>query len=243
MYSTMQDFPLTVTSILRHGTRMYADATVTTATQDGYREIDYRQLGEQVAQLANGLRSVGVTGDNRVATFMWNNQEHLEAYFAVPAMGAVLHTLNIRMSEEQIAFVAEDAEDRVVLVDMSLAPQLAAVLPKMPTVHTVVAVGAGDIGVLSATGKEVIRYDELLGGQPTDYPWPDIDERSAAAMCYTSGTTGHPKGVVYGHRSIYLHSTALCSTNGMTLTEGDRVLPVVAMLHANAWGLPHAALM
>ncbi|HME49318.1 fatty acid--CoA ligase [Mycobacterium sp.] len=243
MYSTMQDFPLTITSLLRYGTGMHADRLVITATDDGFREISYGEFGDRVAQLANGLCRLGVRPGDRVATFMWNNQEHLEAYFAVPCMGAVLHTLNIRLSDEQIEFVAYDAEDRVVIVDMSLAGQLAAVLPRMETVHTVVAVGEGDLGMLGRAGKQVIRYDDLIGREPTEYPWPAIDERSAAAMCYTSGTTGHPKGVVYGHRSTYLHSTAVCSTNGMTLTEGDRALPVVPMFHANAWGIPHAALL
>ena len=189
------------------------------------------------------MRDIGVAEGDRVATFMWNNQEHLETYFAAPCMGAVLHTLNIRLSGEQIAFIANQAEDRVVLVDMSLAPLFAAVLPDLTTVRTVVAVGAGDLDVLTASGKEVIRYDDLLDGRPISYDWPDLDEKSAAAMCYTSGTTGNPKGVVYSHRSSYLHSMAVCAANNIGLVEGDRVLPVVPMFHANAWGQPYAAVM
>src|ERR1700687_1784841 len=227
MRSTMQDFPLTVTAILRHGTGPHADRVVTTATGDDYREITYGELGRRVARLAHGLRGIGVSGDERVATFMWNNQEHLEAYFAAPCMGAVLHTLNIRLPGEQIAYIANEAEDRVVLVDMSLAPLLAAVLPRMPTVETVVAAGDG----------------EPLSGQPPEFNWPAIDEKSAAAMCYTSGTTGNPKGVVYSHRSSYLHSMSVCSANGIGLVDGDRVLPIVSMYHANAWGQPYAAVM
>jgi fatty-acyl-CoA synthase len=243
MKSTMADFPLTVTGILRHGTQWHADRRVVTATGDGYREISYRQLGLRVAQLANGLRGIGINGDERVATFMWNNQEHLEAYFAIPSMGAVLHTLNIRLPAEQLAYIAAQAEDQVIIADQSLAPLLAAVLPKMPTVHTVVAVGDGDSGPLEASGKTVVRYDDLLDGQPTTFDWPVLDERTAAAMCYTSGTTGNPKGVVYSHRSTYLHSMAVCSSNGLTVIDGDRILPIVPMFHANAWGLPYAAVM
>ena len=153
MHSTMQDFPLTVTSILRHGTGWSSSRRVTTATPDGYRDISYGELGTRVAQLAHGLRQLGVTDGDRVATFMWNNQEHLEAYFAAPCMGAVLHTLNIRLSGEQIAFIANQAEDRVVLVDMSLAPLLAATLPEMTSVQTVVAVGEGDVAPLTASRK------------------------------------------------------------------------------------------
>ena len=196
-----------------------------------------------MAQLAHGLRRLGVRPGERVATFLWNTQEHLEAYFAIPCMGAVLHTLNIRLSDDEIEFIVYDAEDRVVIVDMSLASQLAAMLPRMETVHTVVAVGDGDLSVLQVAGKNVVGYDDLLADQSTHYEWPDIDEKSAAAMCYTSGTTGHPKGVVYGHRSTYLHTMAVCSTNGMTLAEGDCVLPAVPMFHANGWGLAIAALV
>ena len=213
MLSTMQDFPLTVTGILRHGTGWNSSRRVTTATPDGYRDISFGELGTRVAQLAHGLRQLGVSDGDRVATFMWNNQEHLEAYFAAPCMGAVLHTLNIRLAGEQIAFIANQAEDRVVLVDMSLVPLLAAVLPEMTSVQTVVAVGEGDVAPLAASGKTVIRYDDLLDGQPIEFDWPDLDERSAAAMCYTSGTTGNPKGVVYSHRSSYLHSMSICAAN------------------------------
>lgn len=243
MRSTMQDFPLTVTSILRHGTQIHGDRLVLTATADGYCSTTYREFGGRVAQLANALRGIGVTGDQRVATFLWNNQEHLEAYFAVPSMGAVLHTLNIRLPEDQLVYIANQAEDQVILADLSLASLLADVLPQLPSVHTIVAVGEGDIDVLVASGKTVVRYDDLIEGESTDYAWPDLDEKSAAAMCYTSGTTGNPKGVVYSHRSTYLHSTASCTANGLTVGEGDRILPVVPMFHANAWGLPYAALM
>ncbi len=243
MHSTMQDFPLTVTAILRHGTGWNSTRKVITAMPDGFREISFGELGARVAQLANGLRHIGVTGGDRVATFMWNNQEHLEAYFAIPCLGAVLHTLNIRLAAEQIAFIANQAEDRVVLVDMSLAPQLAEVLPEMKSVQTVIAVGEGDTEALAASGKTLIRHDQLLAGQPTDFTWPDLDETSPAAMCYTSGTTGNPKGVVYSHRSTYLHSMAVCAANSIGIVDGDRVLPIVPMFHANAWGQPYAAMM
>lgn len=243
MDSTMQDFPLTITAIMRHGCGVHGARTVVTATDDGYRHITYRELGQQAAQLANALRGLGVTGDQRVATFMWNNAEHLTAYLAAPSMGAVLHTLNIRLFPEQIAYVANEAEDQVVLVDMSLAKLLAPVLPELETVHTVIAVGDGDMAVLQESGKTVLRYAELIEGESTEFAWPRIDENDAAAMCYTSGTTGNPKGVVYSHRSSFLHTMGACSTNGIGVGACDRVLPIVPMFHANAWGLPYAALM
>jgi fatty-acyl-CoA synthase len=243
MDSTMQDFPLTITAIMRHGCGVHGARTVTTASDAGYRRISYRELGEQAAQLANALRRLGVTGDQRVATFMWNNAEHLATYLAVPSMGAVLHTLNIRLFPEQIAYVANEADDQVVLVDLSLAKLLAPVLADLTTLHTVIAVGEGDTTPLQESGKNVLRYAEVISGESTEFDWPEIDEKSAAAMCYTSGTTGNPKGVVYSHRSSFLHTMAACTSNGIGVGASDSILPIVPMFHANAWGLPYAALM
>ena len=243
MYSTMQSFPLTITAILRHASGVHGARKVTTATGSGYRQASYAELGQQAAQLAHALQRVGVTGDQRVATFMWNNAEHLAAYLAVPAMGAVLHTLNIRLFPEQIVHVANEAEDQVVLVDVSLAKLLTPILADLDTVHTVIAVGDGELAALEESGKTVLRYADVVAGESTEFDWPDIDENSAAAMCYTSGTTGNPKGVVYSHRSSYLHTMAVCTSNGIGVGSSDCVLPIVPMFHANAWGLPYAALM
>jgi fatty-acyl-CoA synthase len=244
MQSTMHNFPLTITTILRHASHVHGARKVFTATGGGdYRECTYAELGRRTAQLANALRRIGVSGDQRVATFMWNNAEHLAAYTAVPAMGAVLHTLNIRLFPEQIVYVAEEAEDQVVLVDVSLAELLAPILGELQTVHTVIAVGDGDISPLQESGKTVLRYADVVDGESAEFDWPDVDESSAAAMCYTSGTTGNPKGVVYSHRSTYLHTMAICTSNGIGIGSGDSVLPIVPMFHANAWGLPYGALM
>ncbi|MCX6487028.1 MAG: long-chain fatty acid--CoA ligase [Mycobacterium sp.] len=243
MDSTMQNSPLTVAAILRYAVGVHGDRTVTTATGDGFRHATYSEVGRQAARLANALRRLGIDSDQRVATFMWNNQEHLEAYVAIPSMGAVLHTLNIRLFPEQIEFVAYEAADQVVIADISLAAILAPVLPRMETVHTVIVVGSGDLGPFEASGKRVLRYHEITAAESDKFDWPEIDENSAAAMCYTSGTTGNPKGVVYGHRSSYLHSMAVCSGNGMGLSFSDKAFAIVPMFHANAWGLPYAALM
>ncbi|GAB2977512.1 long-chain fatty acid--CoA ligase [Amycolatopsis acidiphila] len=244
MRSTMQGTPLTVASILRHGVEVHGDRQVTTATGDGFRRSTYEQVGRRCGQLANALRRLGIAGDDRVATFQWNNQEHLEAYAAVPAMGAVLHTLNIRLSAEQIRFIAGHAEDKVVIVDSSLVPLLARVLPGVDTVEVVLVTGDdGDLTPLEGSGKAVLRYEDVLGAESPEFTWTDADEDAGAAMCYTSGTTGDPKGVVYSHRSLYLHSMAACTGNGLGIAEQDRILPIVPMFHANAWGLPYAALM
>lgn len=243
MQSTMQDFPLTITTIMRYGADAFGDVEVSTWTGNGSRRRGYAEIGERAARLAGALRGLGVDGDQRVATFMWNNTEHLEAYLAVPSMGAVLHTLNLRLFPDQLVYIANHAEDYVVIVDGSLIPLLAGVLPQLKTVRHVIVVGEGDTSPLDGAGKELHSYEDLLAAAPPTFDWPEIDERSAAAMCYTSGTTGNPKGVVYSHRSAYLHSMAASTGNAIGLSASDRVLPVVPMFHANAWGLPYAAVM
>ncbi len=242
MQSTMQDVPLTIGFLLRHGLTTYGTSKVVTCMgADGTRETTYTEIGQQAAQLANALTELGIADGDRVATFEWNNAEHLVAYLAVPSMGAVLHTLNVRLFADQLVYIANDAEDRVIIVDDSIVPLLAKVLPDMKTVEHVLVHG-GDGAALAGMGPQVSRYEDLVGRQPATYEWrTDLDERSAACMCYTSGTTGNPKGVVYSHRSTYLHSMAACMGSAFGIGEGDRVLPVVPMFHVNAWGLPYAA--
>jgi fatty-acyl-CoA synthase len=246
--STMMDLPLTVTAIMRYGTGLYGGREVVTCTEDGTRRQTYADTGTRAARLANALRTLGVDADQRVATLMWNNAEHLEAYLAIPSMGAVLHTLNLRLDPGQLAYIANHAADDVVICDGTLIPLLAQVLPQAETVRHVVVTGPA--GVLAAhaeklahAGATVHSYEDLLAAAGETFDWPDLDELSAAAMCYTSGTTGMPKGVVYSHRSAYLHSMGVCMGNSLGMSERDRVLPVVPMFHANAWGLPYAAVM
>ena len=240
------DLPLTITSIMRYGTSVFGDREVVTWTGDGTRRRTYAEAGRRAARLANALRRLGVDADQRVGTFMWNNAEHLEAYLAVPSMGAVLHTLNIRLATAEIGYIATHAEDSVVIVDASLVPRFAEILPHAPTVkHVIVTDGplAETPGADQLTGVGVHAYEDLLAAEADSFDWPSVDERSAAAMCYTSGTTGKPKGVVYSHRSSYLHSMGACLGNAFALSERDRVLPVVPMFHANAWGLAYACLL
>jgi fatty-acyl-CoA synthase len=245
--STMQDVPLTIGRLLEHVTTVYPDTEVVTAIEGGTRRRTYAEVAERAGRLANALRDLGIDGDQRVATFMWNNVEHLEAYLAIPSMGAVLHTLNIRLFPEQLTYIANHAEDRVVIVDASLLAPFAKLLPTFETVRHVLVAGPeaadADLSVIEATGVGVGRYEDALAAADPAFDWPDVDERDAAAMCYTSGTTGNPKGVVYSHRSAYLHSMAVAMGDAMGLTPYDKVLPIVPMFHANAWGLPYAALM
>lgn len=244
MESTMMDAPLTTAAILRHGARVHPAATVRTLQPDGSVKVGtFAEVSRRAAQLAHALRACGVTGDERVATFMWNNQEHVEAYCAVPSMGAVLHTLNLRLTPEQIVYIGNHADDKVVIVDGSVVPLLAAVLPQIKSIHTVVVTGDVDLAPLHRDGVNVVGYEDFIAGHPETFDWPELEERSAAAMCYTSGTTGNPKGVVYSHRSTYLHSMAACAADGLRVTSDDRILAIVPMFHANAWGLVYAAFM
>ena len=243
MRSTMQDAPLSLAALARYGTTVHARSEVVTSTGDGVRRATYADVGRRAAQLAHALRGLGVDGDQRVATFMWNNQEHMEAYVAVPAMGAVLHPLNLRLFPDQLAYIARHAEDKVVLVDGSVLPLLAKVLPQITSVEHVVVSGPADLSVLDGVDVSVHTWDELVAGQPESFEWVEVDERDAAAMCYSSGTTGDPKGVAYSHRSVYLHSMQICMGDGFQLTSRDSVLAIVPMFHVMAWGLPYAALM
>ncbi|WP_329581668.1 long-chain fatty acid--CoA ligase [Kitasatospora sp. NBC_01250] len=246
MFSTMQDVPLTVARILSHGATVNGRATVTTWTGNGPEVRTFAEVGARAAQLAYALRDeLGVTPERLVASLMWNNADHLEAYLAVPAMGSVLHTLNLRLPPAQLAFIINHAADHAIIVSGSVLPLLAGVLPQLaPTLKHIVVSGAGDRSLLAGFAGTVHEYEELIAGRPTEYAWQEeLDERSPAMICYTSGTTGDPKGVVYSHRSIYLHCLQVNSAATFALTSRDIALPVVPMFHVGAWGIPHAAFM
>jgi fatty-acyl-CoA synthase len=249
MKSTMQDTPLLISRILLAGSRLHGDQEAVTWTAEGARRTTFAEVGTKAAQLAHALRGLGIDGDQRVATFMWNNAEHLISYLAVPSMGAVLHALNIRLFPEQIIYVTNHAANQVVIVDNSLAAPFSQLLPHLSTVRHVIVNGPVTDEVRAALAgasdriEGVHDWETLLAGQPETYDWPELDENSASSMCYTSGTTGNPKGVVYSHRSNYLHTMQVCMPGSMDIRQGDRLLAVVPMFHANAWGLPYAALM
>jgi fatty-acyl-CoA synthase len=248
MRSTMMDVPLLVSRILVHGTTVHGSAEVVTWGAEGARRTSLADVGRDAARLAHALRDLGISGDQRVGTFMWNNAEHLVAYLAVPSMGAVLHPINIRLFPEQLAYVVDHAEDEVVMLDATLAPAFAGLLPGLRNVRHVVLSTAGgqvadDVRAALSEHAEVHDWTTLLEGRSDQFDWPELDERNAASMCYTSGTTGNPKGVVYSHRSMFLHSLYVTSGDAAGLRQGDRVLAVVPMFHANAWGLPYAAVL
>lgn len=242
MKSTMgDDQPLTVTAILRHGTCWHAGREVVTALDETVvNRVSFTQVGAGAAQLAHALRGLGVTGDDRVGSYMWNHAEHMEAYLGVPAMGAVLHTANIRLFADELVYTVNQAADKVLLADADLLPALAPSLPRMPSVEALIVRGDQPSPPADIDGLPVYRYADVVRSQPTEFAWPELDERTAAAICFTSGTTGDPKGVAYSHRSIYLHALSLCTANAVGLGASDRGMIVVPMFHANAWGYPHA---
>ncbi len=239
MRGQMQHDPLVVNRILERAVTLFPRQEIVTWTREGLHRETFEGFGRRVGRLASALAALGVKAGDRVATFAFNTFRHQELYFAVPCMGAVLHTLNIRLHADQIVWIADHAGDRVLFVDAALLPVLAPLVPRLSTVTHVVAMGdAGRSALPSARD-----YEELLEGASPEFPWPEPDEDDAAAMCYTSGTTGHPKGVVYSHRSTVLHATMVNLAASVGLTDRDTVLPVVPMFHANAWGIPYAAMM
>ncbi len=234
--STMQDFPLTIQHLFGHGRTVHADSRVVTYTGETIREATFAQVAERADRLAGALARLGIRPGDRVGTFLWNNQEHMEAYLAIPCMGAVLHTLNIRLFPEQLAYVINHGHDRVLLVDASIAPLLARVRDQLTTVEHIIVVGEGDTSGLG----DILDYESLLAAESEGFDYPEINEREAAAMCFTSGTTGHPKGVAYSHRSIWLHSASTTSAQTIAINQGDRLLVIVPMFHVMAWGMPYA---
>jgi len=235
------DFPLNLHHVRRRMRDCHPDAEVLTLTDAGRVRASFAEISARVDRLARALGRLGIEPGDRVGTFAWNNQRHFELYMAVPCVGAVLHTLNVRLFAEQLTYIVGHAADRVIFLDDSLVPILEQLAPALPKVEHFILMGDGDAGSL----PRVLRYEELLEdadlGPDRSFDYPEIDERQAAALCYTSGTTGNPKGVLYSHRSISLHSTATLLTDALGLSRHDRALVVVPMFHANAWGIPHGA--
>jgi fatty-acyl-CoA synthase len=234
------DYPLTLNLLLDRMRRVYADSEVVSVRATERTKASYGQVVERAEKLAKALEQLGVKQGDRVATFAWNTREHLEAYLAVPCMGAVLHTLNVRLFAEQLTYIVNHAEDKVILVEDSVVPVLAPLVPTFESVERYVVIGDGPAEGLN----DALRYEELLAEAGEGYDFPRLeDDRQAAGLCYTSGTTGHPKGVLYSHRSNVLHVLGQLMADSIGTTADDRVMPVVPMFHANAWGIPYASTM
>jgi fatty-acyl-CoA synthase len=236
----MMDYPLTLRHMLWRAERLFDKKEIVTQREEGQHRYSYTDLARRVGQLANVLTSLGVRPGDRVATLAWNNYRHLELYYAVPCTGAVLHTLNLRLFPDQLEFTIKDAGDTLIFVDKTLLPILDRVAGRIPSVRQIVVLNDGGPLPEHHLG-ELGDYESLLAAEKPDFSWPALDERSAAAMCYTSGTTGNPKGVVYSHRSQFLHAMSVLQKDCLGMSESDVLLPVVPMFHANSWGIPYAA--
>jgi fatty-acyl-CoA synthase len=235
----MQDYELTLQHVLWRIERLHQKKEVVTKRDDGVRRTNYGEMVPRINRLAGALKRLGVKPGDRVATLAWNNDRHLELYYAVPMMGAVLHTLNLRLFPQHLEFIINDAQDKVLFVDQSLLPLLKPLLGKIPSIETIVLMAEG--APPQTDGFPPMQdYETLLAAESENYPWPKLSERMAAAMCYTSGTTGNPKGVVYSHRSQFIHTMGVLQGDNLGVTENDVILPVVPMFHANSWGLPYA---
>jgi acyl-CoA synthetase (AMP-forming)/AMP-acid ligase II len=241
MHGLMMDAPLTITEIMRHAQTNHADVEVVSITSDHPRHrCTLGDVFRRAAQLAHALREAGVREGDRIATFAWNDFRHLELYYAVSCIGAVLHTINPRLFPEQVEFIVNDAQDRLLFVDPTLLPALAPLEGKLPSVERRIVL-TSDAALPEAARGRWPSYEAFIAGRSGQYDWPELDERTASALCYTSGTTGHPKGVLYSHRSTVLHAYAGCLPDVLGLSGRDTVLAVVPMFHANAWGLPYNA--
>jgi len=232
----MMNTPLLLAPTLERAARLFPKKEIASKTDTGMHRYTYAAFHARVHRLAWALERMGVKAGDRVGTLCWNGYRHLELYFAVPCYGAVLHTLNLRLAADQLAYIINHADNRVIFVDASLTGVLNQIRGEIP--------GVREIVVLDDTGAHETGYENMLAAAPaTPYPWPNLPETQAAATCYTSGTTGHPKGVLYTHRSLVLHSYGICMADAFALSERDTVLQLVPMFHANGWGLPYASVM
>jgi len=239
----MQHTPLLMSKILDRGAQVAPDEEIVTATENGVRRQTYLETRNRAHQLAHALADAGIGIGDRVGTFMWNGSRHLEAYHAVAGMGAVLHTLNIRLSDHDLEYIIGHAEDKVIIADADVLPLLEKLKDRMPSVERIIVAVEEGFEDWQTGLPNPVDYEQFIAGKPTTYEWPQIDEISALGLCYTSGTTGNPKGVEYEHRSQYLHTMTQCMTDSMNLSATDCLLGIVPMFHAMGWGLPWSALM
>jgi fatty-acyl-CoA synthase len=236
----MMDYPLTVRSIYDRARKLFPDKQLVTRRPGGVERTTYGDWAERVARLAGALRELGVGPGDRVATFCWNHDRHLETYFASALMGASYHTLNIRLAGDQLAYILNHARDKVLVADAELTPAIGPVLPGADTVEHVLVIGGG--GEPPAPGSGAAHdYEALVEQAAPVTDWPALDEEQTAGICYTSATTGNPKGVAYSHRAIFLHSLMVGLVDTAAVCERDVLLPIVPMFHVNAWGMPFAA--
>ena len=242
--SLMMYRPMTISSVLSHGVTQFGDQEIVSRETHGpLHRYTYRDMGARAAQLAHALRGLGLQPGAVVGSIAWNNHRHMEAYYAVSGGGMVMHTCNPRLHPEQLAYVVNHAEDEVVLFDATFAPLIKGIAPHCPKVKAWVCLSDAEHTPAIEGGPEVLSFDTLIAGEPTTFDWPVLDETAGAALCYTSGTTGNPKGVLYSHRGIVLNAITSCTGGVLNLSPQEVALPVVPMFHINAWCIPYSALV
>ena len=240
MRGLMMEMPLLVSDLIRHADRHHGDTPIVSRRVEGdLHRYTYREAHTRARQAANALARLGLGSEDRVATLAWNGYRHFEIYYAVAGSGRVMHTINPRLFPEQIAWILNDAKDKALFLDLTFLPLVQKILPACEHLKHVVLMT--DRAHMPAEAKGFLCYEDLLEAESGDYAWPTLDENTACGLCYTSGTTGNPKGALYSHRSTVLHAYAICLPDAMALSARDCALPVVPMFHANAWGLPFAA--
>ncbi|MDA8486276.1 3-(methylthio)propionyl-CoA ligase [Pseudomonas resinovorans] len=243
MLGLMQDHPLLISSVLEHALRSHPHGQIVSRTAEGrMHTCTYADMGRRAKQMANALTRLGIEAGDRIGTLAWNGYRHMELYFGVSGMGAVLHTINPRLFPEQIAFIVKHAEDQVLFFDLTFCGLIEQLAPQLPGVKAFVAM-TDRAHMPSLQVSNLLCFEELIADESLEFAWPTFDERRASSLCYTSGTTGNPKGVLYSHRSSLLHSLALCTQDGFGLSSADSALLVVPMFHVNAWGMPYACAM
>jgi fatty-acyl-CoA synthase len=242
MLGLMQDRPLLISQMIDFAAAYYPDVEVVTRTVEGpIHRYGYKDAARRAKQVAEALQGLGIKLGDRIGTLAWNTHRHFELYFGISGLGAVLHTVNPRLAPDHVAYIANHAEDQVIFVDLNLLPIVEGVWPHLKTVkHVVVMTDKAHMPASSKIPK-LLCYEELIAGKPGTLKWPVFDEKTASSLCYTSGTTGNPKGVLYSHRSTVIHSMMMCSGPVLAMTPDTTILPVVPMFHANAWGLVYAA--
>lgn len=240
LLGNMMRMPLTITSLMRHAQQVFSEVELVSVNLDQSRHrYRYQDCFQRAAQLAGALTDAGLSPGDRVATLAWNDHYHLEAYYAISCAGAVCHTINPRLHPNQILDIIDNAQDRFLLISADLYSALGSVLSQAKSIEKLIVYQTGNIE-LSANAVE---YEAFIGNQPTEFDWPELDENQACGLCYTSGTTGNPKGALYSHRSTVLHTFAMSLPDSLNISMGDTVMPVVPMFHVNAWGIPYAAPM
>jgi fatty-acyl-CoA synthase len=243
MLGLMQDRPLLISSLIEFAALNHSDGEIVSRTIEGpVHRYTYNDCAARSRQLAKSLDKLGVVQNDRIATLAWNGYRHVEIYYGVSGMGAVCHTINPRLFPEQIIYIVNHAEDKYIFTDLTFVPLLEKIIGQIPKVKGFVIM-TDEATMPQTTLPNVICYENLLAGADDDYQWPEFDERTASSLCYTSGTTGNPKGVLFSNRSTVLHSYAACTPGALGLSTMETILPVVPMFHVNAWGIPYAAAM